>query len=59
MVPADDEALEDGLCPLDEKEHRGMANMIEMTIRDYCERNGGSYHYSPCCPLGILGTNGF
>jgi hypothetical protein len=26
-----------------EKEHRNIANMIEIKIRDYCKRNGGWY----------------
>lgn len=32
--------LKDGLRAAAEREHRSIANMIEMLIRDYCEQNG-------------------
>lgn len=53
-----DPSVKEALPVLAKKEHRNIANMIEMMIRDYCKRNGGSYEWSPCCPLGILGTIG-
>lgn len=54
-----DPSFKEVLRVLAENEHRNIANMIETMIRDYCKRNGGSYDWSPCCPLGILGTIGF
>ncbi len=33
-------ALKDALRTAAEKEHRSIANMVEMMIRDYCGRNG-------------------
>ena len=35
-----DPAIKDGLRLAAEKEHRSLANMIEVMIRDYCGRNG-------------------
>ena len=35
-----DPFVKEGLRVLAEKEHRSIANMIEMMIRDYCKRNG-------------------
>ncbi|PLY15320.1 MAG: hypothetical protein C0631_07605 [Sedimenticola sp.] len=35
-----DPAVKDGLRAMAEKEHRSLANMIEVMIRDYCGRNG-------------------
>lgn len=32
--------LKEGLRAAAEREHRSIANMIEMLIRDYCEQNG-------------------
>jgi hypothetical protein len=54
-----DPSVKEALRVLAEKEHRNIANMIEVMIRDYCKWNGGSYEWSPCCPLRILGTIGF
>jgi hypothetical protein len=36
-------SVEEALRVLAEKEHRNIANMIEMMIRDYYKRNSGSY----------------
>ncbi len=33
-------ALKEALCVAAEREHRSIANMVEMMIRDYCGRNG-------------------
>ena len=33
-------ALKDGLRAAAENEHRSIANMVEVMIRDYCGRNG-------------------
>ncbi|MDZ4803005.1 MAG: ribbon-helix-helix protein, CopG family [Bryobacteraceae bacterium] len=33
-------ALKDALRAAAEKEHRSIANMVEVLIRDYCGRNG-------------------
>jgi hypothetical protein len=38
-----DPSVKEALRVLAEKEHRNIGNMIEMIIRDYCKRNGGSY----------------
>jgi hypothetical protein len=35
-----DPAIKEGLRAIAEQEHRSLANMIEVMIRDYCERNG-------------------
>ena len=35
-----DPAIKEGLRLIAEKEHRSLANMIEVMIRDYCGRNG-------------------
>jgi hypothetical protein len=35
-----DPAVKEGLRAIAEQEHRSLANMIEVMIRDYCERNG-------------------
>ena len=32
--------VKEGLRAVSEKERRSLANMIEVIIRDYCERNG-------------------
>ncbi|MEO8400737.1 MAG: ribbon-helix-helix protein, CopG family [Gammaproteobacteria bacterium] len=32
--------LKESLRAAAEREHRSIANMVEMLIRDYCERNG-------------------
>ncbi|MES9971416.1 MAG: ribbon-helix-helix protein, CopG family [Candidatus Thiodiazotropha sp.] len=32
--------VKEGLRSVAEKEHRSLANMIEVMIRDYCRRNG-------------------
>ena len=33
-------ALKEGLRAAAEREHRSIANMVEVLIRDYCGRNG-------------------
>jgi hypothetical protein len=33
-------ALKDALCAAAEQEHRSIANMVEVMIRDYCGRAG-------------------
>ena len=33
-------ALKEGLRSAAEREHRSIANMVEVLIRDYCVRNG-------------------
>jgi hypothetical protein len=35
-----DPTVKEGLRAIAEQEHRSLANMIEVMIRDYCERNG-------------------
>ena len=35
-----DPGVKEGLRLVAEQEHRSLANMIEMMIRDYCERHG-------------------
>lgn len=35
-----DPAIKEGLRAIAEQEHQSLANMIEVMIRDYCERNG-------------------
>jgi hypothetical protein len=35
-----DPAIKEGLRAIAEQEHRSLANMIEVMIWDYCERNG-------------------
>jgi hypothetical protein len=35
-----DPAVKEGLRAIAEQEHRSLANMIEVMIRNYCERNG-------------------
>lgn len=35
-----DPGVKEGLRIIAEKEHRSLANMIEVIIRDYCARNG-------------------
>jgi hypothetical protein len=37
-----DPSVKEALRVLAAKEHRNVANMIEIMIRDYCKRNGGS-----------------
>lgn len=36
--------LKDALRTAAEQEHRSLANMIEVIIRDYCGRNGVTIH---------------
>jgi len=33
-------ALKDALCTAAERDHRSIANMVEVMIRDYCGRTG-------------------
>lgn len=35
-----DPAIKEGLRAVADQEHRSLANMIEVMIRDYCRRNG-------------------
>jgi len=35
-----DPAIKEGLRAVADQEHRSLANMIEVMIRDYCGRNG-------------------
>lgn len=35
-----DPSLKEALRTAAEREHRSIANMLEVLIRDYCERNG-------------------
>ena len=39
-------ALKDALRMAAEREHRSIANMVEVVIRDYCGRNGIPIHES-------------
>jgi hypothetical protein len=32
--------LKEALCIAADREHRSIANMVEVLIRDYCQRNG-------------------
>ena len=35
-----DPAVKKGLCTTADREHRSIANMVEVLIRDYCKRKG-------------------
>ncbi len=35
-----DPAVKEALCTAAAREHRSIANMVEVLIRDYCGRNG-------------------
>lgn len=37
-------ALKDALRTAAEREHRSIANMVEVLIRDYCNKNGITIH---------------
>ena len=39
-------ALKEALRTAAEREHRSIANMVEVVIRDYCGRNGVPIHES-------------
>lgn len=49
-------AVKDGLKAIAEQERRSLANMIEVMIRDYCERNAVPID-DPAAPSAIR-TNG-
>lgn len=45
--------LKDAVCAAADREHRSIANMIEVMIRDYCERVGLPIEAAPKQPLKV------
>ena len=43
--------VKEGLRAVAERERRSLANMIEVMIRDYCDRSGISIPEKPASPL--------
>ncbi len=44
-------ALKEGLRAAAEREHRSIANMVEVLIRDYCKRNDITIQAQHAAPL--------